>query len=443
MDIFDDFTVSWLRCYTTPLDPRALLAGGAPPPLRLPGEEWESGDDAFYDIQLLRRRHVARCRMSGITLRGELPSADGGPQLQASVRAHALVHATGFLMLRITLLAAAVERGRPRSAADLEHLHHCMWGEQPRHIRGGVRAVMDCLFFDAHEQTMGRSSDPGLLGTWTRDYHSRYARLEDLASAGEILTPYPVSFGTHYELHPAVAAPEADVQRAARLLSAQESRDGVWHFGENRSALVVRARGPVNRLDALEPRRMQLLEYLTLRRAALRATQRATQRAITERVAVNRTRVATWERVVASLTDDYVLHDDIGVLLEPVKAALRDQPEQRDPAELERQVRANIASFQSQLQAANDRAGVLLGVAFGVVAATALAPIVRQLWTLTVQPGHATEDLAHESLLTGTLLDLGTILVVLISAVAIYRVLMRVRAPAVSSAATRRRIRRR
>jgi hypothetical protein len=98
-----------------------------------------------------------------------------------------------------------------------------------------------------------------------------------------------------------------------------------------------------------------------LRRAALRVTQRA----ITERLTVTKAQVSVWERMVTALTDDYVLHGDVGALLEPVKAALRIQPEQRDPGELERQVRANIASFQLQLQAANDRAGVVPGVMFG------------------------------------------------------------------------------
>src|SRR3954468_14070584 len=100
------WTISWIRAYDlgglADLPPRDLFALGAPQGVDLLQME----DHEFFDIQGLRRGHFARVRIPSIPVSGVLTMADGRRPFEGEVSVHLLAHASGFLIIRPTLVSA-------------------------------------------------------------------------------------------------------------------------------------------------------------------------------------------------------------------------------------------------------------------------------------------------------------------------------------------------
>lgn len=289
-----------------------------------------------------------------------------------------------------------------------------------------VRHAMDTVMLPVHERLCGRAPDFVALEK-LRSYEDRYRWFEERVAAGESLSAYPVTFGTAFELvWNRREAMDSSLESAAELAygmrrpdhdgqflnPAESGCDHHWFIGENRSVLCLDSGLSVSGLDTFDPLRVQLLEYLTLQRAALRAVQRGTQLVITERSTISRTQLQEWQRLVSSLTDEYVLHDQVAMVLGPVRRHMRDRSRLRDPVTLESQVRQNLATFQGLMDAAGSRVAIVLSVLFGVVAALTLAPLAREAeLSLFSTRGTATEYESIHPLLT-ILIDLILLLTV-------------------------------
>jgi hypothetical protein len=170
----------------------------------------------------------------------------------------------------------------------------------------------------------------------------------------------------------AVDTPPRDLETDALTVS--------WFMDENVSLLIRTAGQPDPDLDVIDPDRAQVLDFLALRRGALTSVQRITQLVITERAAVSREQIARWQYLVATLTDDYILHVRAARLLEPLKLGFAHERRLRDLTDLERQARANLDWFQSRIEAAGQWTGGLIGAAVGAAAlAFSLAEPVRLL----------------------------------------------------------------
>lgn len=398
-------SVSWLRAYSMPCSIHAIRAAaqddspGRDDARHVLGDAHvRDGDDEFWDTQALRRCHVLRV-VSAHALECRHPARDEW----MAVETHLLLHAAGLALIRLTLAPTLTEGDA--QIAELARYSDAVWRrEQPLSWRvelGGVRSqpqadvrrVMDMVMLPMHERFCGRSPDVERL-TALEDAEARSRWREDRVVAGESLTAYPVTFGTAYELvWPGADGRNGRLESIAELAYATKRpyEDGAflkpaeagyehdWFVGENRSVLSLageRERGSVGAFDAL---RMQTLEYLTLQRAALRTVQRATQLSITERRPIARGELQQWQRLVAALTDEYVLHDQVALLFRPLREHFKHNALVRDPAELEAQVRQNLQTFQEVIAAANHRVAIVLSGLFGVVAAITLAPLARDI----------------------------------------------------------------
>lgn len=357
------------------------------------------GDSSFFDIHTIRRRHVARVVVNGLRLRDW-----GGSGTAIPVAVHLLFHTTRFFVMRFTVASDAFGPWRPSTGAEFRCLSNAVWGTATlswilpaagdAEVETGVRDVMDILFL-----AMCGRGGPGArveagLAVARRGASARYDVIERLTRRGVVLSPYPVVFGTHYEFgwddEPRARLQRAEACSLARgdEMSGLASLDGrggkEWLLGENQSVLLGVPRSFDSELAAFDPLRTQLVEYLTLQRGALRWVQRASQEAITEASPVERKQVAVWTRVVGALTDDYILHDQVAAILEPVQRHLTEERGVRDPQELERQVRSNLQTFTAALDAGTERAGVVLGLLFGIVAALALTDPLQRLLAIAL-----------------------------------------------------------
>jgi hypothetical protein len=400
-------TVSWLRGYAMPTCIRTLreTAGGAgdgnlsDTDVRriLTDGQIQAGDYAFWDVQALRRCHVLRVISAGAIECRPSTSADWIP-----VKTHLVLHEAGLALIRLTL--DPFSEGKLEAIPDLDSYSDAVWNgehmqwrvtlaERPIILDTDVRHAMDMVMLPIHERCCGRTPDIAAFERLTT-FDARYEWLEARVSAGESLSAYPVTFGTAYELvwgdrrdaeHSleSVAELAYGVKRpsndGAFLQPAESGCDHDWFIGENRAVLALSGATLAKRLDTFDALRIQILEYLTLQRAALRAVQRGTQLVITERDTISHAQLQEWQRLVASLTDEYVLHDQVARVLGPVRCHMRDHPRVRDPATLEAQVRQNLATFQGLITAARGRVAIVLSGLFGVVAALTLAPLAREL----------------------------------------------------------------
>jgi len=244
-----------------------------------------------------------------------------------------------------------------------------------------------------HECFCGRTPDLGAFRKLAT-FDERYAWLEGRVAAGELLSPYPVTLGTAYELvwsnrDTNTPSPESLAELARDLPEPLDDRafgrpadtgySYDWYIGENRSVLALVGSQERTQLGVFDGLRIQTLEYLTLQRTALRTVQRGTQQVITEQGTTSRRRLQQWQRLISAFTDDYVLHDQIGAVLGPVRRYLRDDPQLRDPGALEVQVQENLGTFENLLDAAGARVAIVLSGLFGVVAAVTLVPLAREI----------------------------------------------------------------
>ncbi len=260
-------------------------------------------------------------------------------------------------------------------------------------LEADVRRVMDAVMLPMHERFCGRQPDLSELRK-LETFDERYQWLEERVEAGESLSAYPQTFGTAYELvwgngvderrslgsvAELAYGPNVDLRDPVLMKPAESGYRHDWFIGENRAVLALSGTPDRNAVGTFDALRTQTLEYLTLQRAALRAVQRATQVTITERRTISRKQLQQWQRIVAALTDEYVLHDQVAIMFRPLRRQMKENPLLRDPASLEDQVRQNLGTFLDTIEAASHRVAIVLSGLFGVVAAIALAPLAREI----------------------------------------------------------------
>jgi hypothetical protein len=397
-------SVSWLRAYSMPCSIRAIRAAvendalGADDARHLLRDgQVADGDDQFWDVQVLRRAHVVRIiSASSVSYRVE------GTNDWLPVETHLVLHEAGLALIRLT-----VDLHRPGHAVSIPELARysdAVWRDErmtwrvslagaDHEFEAGVRRAMDAVMLPMQERFCGRVPDLDELSK-LETAEDRYGWLDERVEAGESLSAYPQTLGTAYELvwEDRSAEQEAlhDVAElaygtrlnrgdAAILKPAEMGWAHEWFFGENRSVLALvgkRDRTAVGTFDSL---RIQTLEYLTLQRAALRAVQRGTQLSITERRTISRAQLQQWQRLAAALTDEYVLHDQVAIIVRPVLKHMEENSLLRDPMTLQAQVHQNLETFQNVINAANYRVAIILSGLFGVVAAITLAPLARDV----------------------------------------------------------------
>jgi hypothetical protein len=347
-----------------------------------------AGDQHFYDIQTLRVGHVARARYA-LTVRvtGGY-SWDGQPAVfDAPVIIHVLAHASGFVCLRPTLRFDQINPGV--NGCLLRHLERGLWdarlglqfnvagAAQP--LTGNVRPLLNWVFLDLLTRWSGTRADPEQLATWAAELRFGCERLHQLAADGRLDYPYPVSFGTQTELTDKRLLESHKADRIAAQISHEimrgpspamdvapvdverDSRNVWWYIEESQALTLTTPRCIDPALDVIDADRTQLLEFLAIRRAALRSVQRETQRILADGSRISRARLDTWHQIVATTTDDYVISDRIGSLIVPLRRHNAEDRRLRDVAELEEQVRANLDSFQRRLEAGGAWISSVLG----------------------------------------------------------------------------------
>lgn len=356
-----------------------------------------------------------------------------------------MLHEAGLALIRLTLdpVSSGATIGIPGLASYSDAVWHnrCMtWrvrlAGQQWEFDADVRRAMDAVMLPMHERFCGREpnlSDLRLLET----PEERYRWLEERVEAGESLSAYPQTFGTAYELvldnsaeerrslHPIVElvyGTNVDPRDSALKRPAETGHNHDWFIGENRAVLVLRGARDRNMIGTFDALRTQTLEYLTLQRAALRSVQRATQLSITERRTINRGQLQQWQCLVAALTDEYVLHDQVATTLRPLLREMKENPLLRDPATLEAQVRQNLGTFLEVLDAASHRVAIILSGLFGVVAAITLAPMARDLELTVFKTGGSVSGFNDRHLVLSIAIDaLLLVFVALTSAILITR----------------------
>ncbi|MGH3695810.1 MAG: hypothetical protein ACRDRX_17780 [Pseudonocardiaceae bacterium] len=427
----DKYSVSWIRTYHTAHfgeDLRRMLAA-AEAGRRLKFVDQYVHD--FFDIQALRGGHFVRAVLEPFGFSGRVPvrGQDVMGELHGVARCHFLAHSSGFIVLRLTVRSDDLQYSGPSHDAFFAALERAFWvgntpfrwfvGSGGESVTGGVRIPLNYIFLDLHERWRGHIVTPDQLCRWAKESKAGCERLHELCLEGELHYPFPVSFGTQLEfgldsgdpaeldqLVQAIAVPRTG--HSLRTVFAREATNTRWYLTENQAFTLVSPAAFDGLLDVLDSDRTQLLEFLGLRRAALRSVQRDTQQILSEARGVSRKRVEEWRMLLATTTDDYVLHDRITRLLEPVRLHLATAPSVRDPSILEDQVRNNILSFQSRLDLAGQQVSTLIGALFGVVAAvltlgSVLKTIAARLWQVEVG------RLADMHPITSILVDLGVV----------------------------------
>ncbi|WP_214110703.1 hypothetical protein [Acrocarpospora catenulata] len=388
--------MSWFRGYDlgvlSDIPPPELLAAG----MRQDAEPYDVSANTFYDLQSRRLGHFARVRLAPIPFDGVLRLPQGDQPVSGKVSIHILAHASGFVVIRPTLLAQHATLPRAAGADLLHQFDRAFWvydyplawhvPDSPGPVTGGVRSLMNWVYLDLTERVRGRTGSP--LHTWAVEGMKGCDRLHEMAARGEIAYPFPVSFGPQIELvlprldRLVTEDPVRHARAVAQALlypgdqtippnpvgSNQLDPDVWWFLSESR-ALLLSSTGQVDPChDTVDADRTQLMEFLALRRTTLMCVQRDTQRVLTERRSVSRAQVERWQHIVASTSDDYVLDSRIGQLLAPLLRHNLDDVRVRDLTGLETQVRQNLAWFQQRMDTLSEWTGGLVGAAVGAAA---------------------------------------------------------------------------
>lgn len=370
-------SVSWFRVYHVgvliPDVPSFLMSGHANERLQP-----LNGSNRFFDIQAQRSHHAARARYTpAIQVTGTFRRNGEPASFRAPVNLHLLAHTSGFVCLRPTIRFDQLHPGP--DGCLLRHLEGGLWEPQlglrfhiaglADPLTGNVRPLLNWIFLDLLTRWSGGRAEPGQLSAWAPEGPTGCERFHQLTAQGRLDYPYPVSFGTQTELADRRLLQPGKANRAAVRMAHEVMRGpapdldvppvdvepdcrNLWWYVEENQALTLTTPRTLNpALDVVDPDRTQLLEFLNIRRAALRSVQRETQRILVAGRKISRGRVETWHQIVATTTDDYVLDDRIGKLIGPLRRHNADDPRLRDLAELEAQVRANLGSFQQRLEA--------------------------------------------------------------------------------------------
>lgn len=362
-------TVSWIRAYHTRLDGKAtdvinrLAAGG----MVRPSDDVGIG---FFDVQALRSAQFA---------------SGNGPRLQLTygseqfvVRTRVLAHVSGFLVLRLTLASADNPVMRSMGLDELARFERLPWGlaQLPwswgsETFNLGVRETFNLIYLRCHELLRDRTWSLAAATEQAVDGNHGNAHFHRLCERNELSYPFPVTFGTVFELSNDTAANEVGAFlreiSGGRDVAAAQVSSLPWYLFENSS--VILCGGDFDEeTSAGAPLQASLMEFVTLQRGALRSTQRDTQRVMADGQSVSRRRIEEWQVLLATTTDDYVLHDQVSRFLVPMREHFRHSHAVRDPGILEDQVRRNIASFQSRIELAGQSASTIIGALFAVVA---------------------------------------------------------------------------
>ena len=386
-------SVSWFRAYHVglllPDVPSFIMSGEA-------GERLtavEHTQQRFFDIQTRRSRHATRALYTpSVHATGLFRQNGRMAEFGAPVNIHLLAHASGFVCLRPTIRFDQVQ-----PAADgwlLRHLERGLWDTDldlrfsiagtAEPVTGNVRPLLNWVFLDLLTRWSGSRPDPEQLTTWSAEQDFGCERLHQLVAEGRLDYAYPVSFGTQLELTDSrLAARARNWDEVAAQISHQimrgpspdldvspvdverDCRNLWWYVEESKALTLTPPRCLHPELNVVDPDRTQLLEFLTIRRAALRSVQRDTQRMLADGSRISRARVDGWHQIVTTTTDDYVLDDRIGQLISLLRQHNSNDRRLRDLAELEEQVRANLDSFQRRLEAGGAWVSSVLGALVG------------------------------------------------------------------------------
>jgi hypothetical protein len=388
-------SVSWFRAYHVGLvisdAPTFIMSGQA-------GTRLSPIDPIrhyFFDIQALRSGQVARARyLPEIPVTGLFSRGDCTTEFTGRVRIHVLTHISGFVCLRSTLQLGQLHPRLPEPWL-LHHLERGLWDAKlglnfhvpgtARPLAGYARTLFNWVFLDLITRWAGTPADPERLAQWAPEGPFGCERLHRLAKEGRIDFPFPVSFGTQFEIAQArlarLAPRKADelaARLANRVLRGKQSlcevppadiehdADRIWWYVEENQALTLTGTSAMDPdLDVIDTDRTQLLEYLTIRRGALRSVQRETQRILSTGSKISKARIETWYHILATTTDDYVLDDRIGQLIKPLRAHNVQDRRLRDLAQLEIQVRGNLESFERRLEATGAWVSSVIGALVG------------------------------------------------------------------------------
>lgn len=361
--------------------------------------------DWFYDVQVSRRKHVARLKLPKVTLSLELKDEEHAFVAKGTL--HILIWSVGFMIMRLTITDHGMQRpdddfigwfkAMHRLEHDLDVWPGCkadpLWmtriGNTDLYATGGVRRFLDVVGNAIHEILRGRTVQPDIFSAWASGPERALDHAEELVRRGELRYPYPVTFGSHSEMiwrSTHSLPPDLDKWISkligsgaeGELLAANvdEHLDHIWWYIAEFQSIFVRTSDEIHSEDQVHDiTRAQMVEYITYRRAGLMAVQRETQQITAERLPVEGARVADWMWLMSALTNDYVLGGWSATMFERFRRKYRDFEGVRNLFSLESQVYSNIESFQGRLDAESDRIGVITGVLFGIVAATALVPL--------------------------------------------------------------------
>jgi hypothetical protein len=450
-----DFTgigsVSWFRAYHVglliPDTPTFVLSGQAGARLN----PIDAVGHYFFDIQTLRRGHVARASyLPVIPVSGLFPIRGRTEEFEGRINVHLLVHVSGFVCLRPTI---RFDQFHPRSPDRwlLHYLERGLWNERQAlkfrvpetgtPLVGNMRTLMNWVFLDLIARWAGMPSDPERLAEWALECSFGCERLHQLAKEGRIDFPFPVSFGTQFEIAEArlsSLAPRKADEFAAHVahevmrtehskfdvppLDIEHDARRIWWYVEENQALTLTGESSIDPvLGVIDPDRTQLLEYLTIRRGALRSVQRETQRILSEGTRISKSRVEMWHQILAMTTDDYVLNDRIGQLIKPLRRHNAEERRLRDLALLEEQVRGNLESFQRRLEATG---AWITSVVVALVGAGALV-IGLDSVTLSVLSSLLNVPVNEVPTRYGALLSAATIILLGLSFIATYALIRR------------------
>jgi hypothetical protein len=342
----------------------------------------------FFDIQTLRSRHVGRARYTpGVHVRGSFDHDGQTVEFDAPLAVHVLAHTSGFVCLRPTLRFDQLRPGVDTRL--LRHLEGGLWDPRmglrfqitdvAEPLIGNMRTLLNRVFLDLLTRWAGEEAHAGQLADWAQEGRFGCERLHQLTAEGRLDYPYPVSFGMQTEVcvksflnrrraehaadriaHEIMRGPSPELDVVPVDID-RDCRNVWWYVEENQALTLTTPRDIDPELDVIDTDRTQLLEFLAIRRAALRSVQRETQRILVSGRKISRGRVDAWHQIVATTTDDYVLDDRIGRLMGPLRHHNSDDRRLRDLAELEAQVRANLHSFQRRLDASGAWVSSLLG----------------------------------------------------------------------------------
>ena len=362
--------------------------------------------DYFYDAQVSRRQHAARMALDNVRMSLRNHDDPDSP-FTALGSLNVLLWSVGFMVMRLTFTDGGMKRpsrGFRNWFKVLHGLEHdfppdptapplSAWTTEiaGAHIEipGSVRRLFDAVGCAIHETLQGRSVQAEAIAAWSLTGDAATDHAEDLVRQGELRYPLPSTFGSHSELiwndkrtlplNPDAWIPDligsgSDGEIIATNVDESLSRKW-WYISEFQSVLVDVSDKPAQHGQVLDATRAEMIEFIAYRRTGLMAIQRETSAITAERGSVAAARVADWMWLLSALTNDYVLAGWSGTMFARIRHRFLNFEGIRNIFELEAQVERNIQTFQGRLDAESDRIGVVTGVLFGIVAATALVPL--------------------------------------------------------------------